>query len=189
MPPRNTVSASLFSLPIERQEEMRRGASSVSRYKKEGNAGNARLSASWWGSKDRGSLLLGLNQELQLNGGSWTTTGQFASPRDRYRTAGALPLTTAAPSPAAPLLRRLAQSYGLLRRHWSAGRCAAADAGRGLHFAAITDHGEYFDRDPAFHTTHQWATVAEQTVACSRAAFVAIRGFEWSSPRQGHSNV
>jgi hypothetical protein len=60
---------------------------------------------------------------------------------------------------------------------------------RGLHFAAITDHGEYFDREPALHTAQQWAAVAEQTVACSSADFVAIRGFEWSSPRQGHSNV
>ena len=91
---------------------------------------------------------------------------------------------------------RLHLFYGDLHNHtgYSDGTGQPEDAlrqmrERGLHFAAITDHGEYFDRDPAFHTTHQWATVAEQTVACSRADFVAIRGFEWSSPRQGHSNV
>jgi hypothetical protein len=60
---------------------------------------------------------------------------------------------------------------------------------RGLHFAAITDHGEFFDRETAAHNARNWALLAEQTAALTSDDFVAIRGFEWSSPRQGHSNV
>lgn len=60
---------------------------------------------------------------------------------------------------------------------------------RGLHFAAITDHGEFFDRETEVHNTHKWAALAEQAAALSNRDFVAIRGFEWSSPFQGHSNV
>jgi hypothetical protein len=59
---------------------------------------------------------------------------------------------------------------------------------RGLHFAAITDHGEFFDREPA-RRTQRWARAAEQVAALTCDEFVAIRGFEWSSPHQGHSNV
>src|SRR3989442_3609057 len=91
---------------------------------------------------------------------------------------------------------RLHLFYGDLHNHtgYSDGTGQPEDAlrqmrERGLHFAAITDHGEYFDREPALHSAHQWAAVAEQTAACSSADFVAIRGFEWSSRRQGHSNV
>lgn len=60
---------------------------------------------------------------------------------------------------------------------------------RGLHFAAITDHGEFFDRETGVHNVHNWAAAAEQAAALTSDEFVAIRGFEWSSPRQGHSNV
>lgn len=60
---------------------------------------------------------------------------------------------------------------------------------RGLHFAAITDHGEFFDADTRGRGARQWEATAQQVAALSGDDFVAIRGFEWSSPRQGHSNV
>jgi hypothetical protein len=60
---------------------------------------------------------------------------------------------------------------------------------RGLHFAAITDHGEFFDRDTGMHEARKWEATAQQVAAVSADEFVALRGFEWSSPRQGHSNV
>ncbi|HXH09292.1 MAG TPA: CehA/McbA family metallohydrolase [Alphaproteobacteria bacterium] len=60
---------------------------------------------------------------------------------------------------------------------------------RGLHFAAITDHGEFFDRDTQVGHARRWDALARQVAALSDEEFVAIRGFEWSSPRQGHSNV
>src|SRR5262245_53274133 len=60
---------------------------------------------------------------------------------------------------------------------------------RGLHFAAITDHGEFFDRKIASRDADKWAAAAWQAGAATDESFVALRGFEWSSPRQGHSNV
>ncbi len=60
---------------------------------------------------------------------------------------------------------------------------------RGLHFAAITDHGEFLDRGTAMHDGHKWAAIAQQVAALTADDFLAMRGFEWSSPRQGHSNV
>lgn len=60
---------------------------------------------------------------------------------------------------------------------------------RGLHFAAITDHGEFFERDTLVREARKWEATAQQVAALSSDEFVAIRGFEWSSPRQGHSNV
>jgi hypothetical protein len=60
---------------------------------------------------------------------------------------------------------------------------------RGLHFAAITDHGEFFDRETAIRDVDKWAAAARQVAAANNETFVALRGFEWSSPRQGHSNV
>jgi hypothetical protein len=60
---------------------------------------------------------------------------------------------------------------------------------RGLHFAAITDHGEFFDRDTTICHARKWEATAQQAAALTGEEFVAIRGFEWSSPRQGHSNV
>jgi PHP domain len=60
---------------------------------------------------------------------------------------------------------------------------------RGLHFAAITDHGEFFDRDTAMREASTWEATAQQAAALTDGDFIAIRGFEWSSPRQGHSNV
>ncbi len=60
---------------------------------------------------------------------------------------------------------------------------------RGLHFAAITDHGEFFDRDSPIRARHKWDATAQQVAALTGDDFLAIRGFEWSSPHQGHSNV
>lgn len=60
---------------------------------------------------------------------------------------------------------------------------------RGLHFAAITDHGEYFDRLTTIRDIDKWAATAQQVALHTSDDFLAIRGFEWSSPRQGHSNV
>ena len=60
---------------------------------------------------------------------------------------------------------------------------------RGLHFAAITDHGEFFDRETSIREAHKWAATAQQVAMHTGDDFLAIRGFEWSSPRQGHSNV
>jgi len=100
--------------------------------------------------------------------------------------------------PLAQLLRaqRLQLFYGDLHNHtgYSDGVGRPEDAlrqmrARGLHFAAITDHGEFFDRETLVRDSNKWAAVAAQVAAISDDAFVAIRGFEWSSPRQGHSNV
>lgn len=60
---------------------------------------------------------------------------------------------------------------------------------RGLHFAAITDYGELLNQITAIHDADKWAAAARQIAAANGEDFVAIRGFEWSSPRQGHSNV
>jgi hypothetical protein len=60
---------------------------------------------------------------------------------------------------------------------------------RGLHFAAITDHSEFFDPKVAIRDQDLWTAAARQVAAANDATFVALRGFEWSSPRQGHSNV
>jgi hypothetical protein len=60
---------------------------------------------------------------------------------------------------------------------------------RGLHFAAITDHGEFFDRETMIREARKWEATAQQAAALTGDEFLAIRGFEWSSPRQGHSNV
>lgn len=86
--------------------------------------------------------------------------------------------------------------YGDLHNHtsWSDGVGLPVDAlsqmrERGLHFAAITDHGEFFDRHTPRHNAENWTALAELTTAMTDAEFVALRGFEWSSPSQGHSNV
>jgi len=60
---------------------------------------------------------------------------------------------------------------------------------RGLHFAAITDHGEFFERETTIRDADKWQATAQQVAMHSSDDFLAIRGFEWSSPRQGHSNV
>ncbi len=92
--------------------------------------------------------------------------------------------------------RGLRLFYGDLHTHtgYSDGMGRPEDAlrqmrERGLHFAAITDHGEFFDRETAIRDADKWAAAARQVAAATDEAFVAIRGFEWSSPRQGHSNV
>src|ERR671937_157400 len=36
---------------------------------------------------------------------------------------------------------------------------------RGLHFAAITDHGEFFERETAIRDAHKWAAAAQQVAA------------------------
>src|ERR671931_2369030 len=47
---------------------------------------------------------------------------------------------------------------------------------RGLHFAAITDHGELLDRDTATHEAHKWAVTAQQVAALTGDDFLAMRG-------------
>src|SRR5689334_24040140 len=92
--------------------------------------------------------------------------------------------------------QRLALFYGDLHNHtgYSDGVGRPEDAlrqmrTRGLHFAAITDHGEWLDRETVIRDAEKWAAAARQGAAHSDDDFVAIRGFEWSSPHQGHSNV
>jgi hypothetical protein len=91
---------------------------------------------------------------------------------------------------------RLRLFYGDLHNHtgYSDGIGRPEDAlrqmrARGLHFAAITDHGELLDRDTAMRDAHKWMVTAQQVAALTSDDFLAMRGFEWSSPRQGHSNV
>jgi hypothetical protein len=106
----------------------------------------------------------------------------------------ALPQTLALPS----LLQtyKLRLFYGDLHNHtgYSDGLGRPEEAlrqmrARGLHFAAITDHGEFFDRETTIREAGKWEATAQQVVALTGDEFLAIRGFEWSSPRQGHSNV
>lgn len=105
-------------------------------------------------------------------------------------------------APQAFMLPRLLQAhhlrlfYGDLHNHtgYSDGTGRPEDAlrqmrARGLHFAAITDHGELLDQPTTVQDAQKWAAAARQVAACSGEDFVAMRGFEWSSPRQGHSNV
>lgn len=91
---------------------------------------------------------------------------------------------------------RLQLFYGDLHNHtgYSDGRGRPEDAlqqmrARGLHFAAITDHSELLDQEVIPSELGKWAATAQQAMALTGEDFVAIRGFEWSSPRQGHSNV
>lgn len=60
---------------------------------------------------------------------------------------------------------------------------------RGLHFAAITDHSEFLDRKNGPRDPDRWNATGQQVTALTGEDFVAWRGFEWSSPDQGHSNV
>ena len=92
--------------------------------------------------------------------------------------------------------QRLQLFYGDLHNHtgYSDGMGRPEDAlrqmrARGLHFAAITDHGEFFDRETGLHNPKNWAALADQVKALTTDDFLAIRGFEWSSPSHGHSNV
>jgi hypothetical protein len=104
--------------------------------------------------------------------------------------------------PRAHLVPRLLESsrlqifYGDLHNHtgYSDGTGRPEDAlrqmrERGLHFAAITDHGEFLERATTVADTNKWVRIAEQVAAIASDEFFAIRGFEWSSPNQGHSNV
>jgi hypothetical protein len=91
---------------------------------------------------------------------------------------------------------RLRLFYGDLHNHtgYSDGTGRPEEAlrqmrARGLHFAAITDHGEFFERDTMIRDAQKWEATARQVAAVDGGNFVAMRGFEWSSPRQGHSNV
>ena len=92
--------------------------------------------------------------------------------------------------------QRLRLFYGDLHNHtgYSDGSGRPEEAlrqmrARGLHFAAITDHGELLERDTLIREAHKWAMTAQQVAAFTGDDFLAMRGFEWSSPRQGHSNV
>jgi hypothetical protein len=92
--------------------------------------------------------------------------------------------------------RKVRLFYGDLHNHtaFSDGMGRPEDAlrlmrDRGLHFAAITDHGEFYDRHTDLHNSNNWTATADAVAAQSGPDFLAIRGFEWSSWRQGHSNV
>ena len=108
-------------------------------------------------------------------------------------------LDTSARSLAIPQLlrsQRLGIYYGDLHNHtgFSDGmgdpeQALAQMRARGLHFAAITDHGEFYDRTTAQHNAGNWQRLADLIAAMTDEEFVAIRGFEWTSPQQGHSNV
>jgi PHP domain len=98
--------------------------------------------------------------------------------------------------PLLPQSSRLRLFYGDLHNHtgYSDGTGRPEEAlrqmrARGLHFAAITDHGELLERDTAVRETRKWTMTAQQVAALTGDDFLAMRGFEWSSPRQGHSNV
>jgi PHP domain len=91
---------------------------------------------------------------------------------------------------------RLRLFYGDLHNHtgYSDGIGRPGEAlrqmrARGLHFAAITDHGEFFERETTIRDADKWEATAQQVAALTSGEFLAIRGFEWSSPRQGHCNV
>jgi hypothetical protein len=91
---------------------------------------------------------------------------------------------------------RLRLFYGDLHNHtgYSDGLGRPEEAlrqmrARGLHFAAITDHGEFFDRETAVREARKWEATSQHVAELTGDTFLAIRGFEWSSPRQGHSNV
>jgi PHP domain len=91
---------------------------------------------------------------------------------------------------------RLCLFYGDLHNHtgYSDGIGRPEEAlrqmrARGLHFAAVTDHGEFFGRETTIREARKWEATAQQVTALTSDEFLAIRGFEWSSPRQGHTNV
>lgn len=86
--------------------------------------------------------------------------------------------------------------YGDLHNHtsYSDGRGRPEDAlrqmrERGLHFAAITDHSEFLNRALSPGEPDRWNATGQQVAALTGKDFVGWRGFEWSSPDQGHSNV
>jgi len=59
----------------------------------------------------------------------------------------------------------------------------AVGRANGLHFLALTDHSHMYD-------AQQWADLEEQAAAATEeGAFVALRGFEWTSREGGHINV
>lgn len=60
----------------------------------------------------------------------------------------------------------------------------------GLDIAAITDHATVDPHSPNSIDADAWQQLAELADAADEAgAFVALRGFEWSSPSLGHMNV
>jgi hypothetical protein len=89
---------------------------------------------------------------------------------------------------------RLRVFYGDLHNHtaYSDGAGAPAEAlqqmrERGLHFAAITDHAEFFGHPD--RPADAWEETGRAVAAATQVGFVALRGFEWTSPHQGHASV
>ncbi len=88
-----------------------------------------------------------------------------------------------------PLPDSMCVFYGDLHSHtsYSDGRGTPEMAyqmaqDNGLHFLAVTDHAELLN-------SSEWSATLEQALeATVEGAFVALRGFEWTSPR-GHINV
>jgi len=59
----------------------------------------------------------------------------------------------------------------------------AVGRANGFHFLALTDHSHMYD-------AQQWADLETQAAAATEeGAFVALRGFEWTSREEGHITV
>ncbi len=94
------------------------------------------------------------------------------------------------PPPPASLPGGMQGYFGCLHSHstYSGGsgppRYAFAVArANNLHFLALTDHSHWFNH-------LQWSDILTQAqVATVDGAFVGLRGFEWNSHEQGHSDV
>jgi hypothetical protein len=94
------------------------------------------------------------------------------------------------PFPPAPLPGGMQGYFGCLHSHctYSDGsgppRYAFAMAqANGMHFLALTDHSHQVNH-------LQWADILTQAQAATvDGAFVGLRGFEWTSREQGHSDV
>jgi hypothetical protein len=94
------------------------------------------------------------------------------------------------PPPSAPLPGGMHGYLGCLHSHstYSDGsgppRYAFAVAwANGMHFLALTDHSHRFNH-------LQWADILTQAQAATvNGTFVGLRGFEWTSREQGHSDV
>lgn len=94
------------------------------------------------------------------------------------------------PPSGAPLPGGMQGYFGCLHSHttYSDGsgppRYAFAVArANGMHFLALTDHSHWFN-------DLQWTDILTQAQAATvDGAFVGLRGFEWTSQEQGHSDV
>ncbi|MEA3346292.1 MAG: lamin tail domain-containing protein, partial [Chloroflexota bacterium] len=101
-----------------------------------------------------------------------------------------IPVPLDSPPPSANLGDGMRAYWGCLHSHstYSDGSgppryAYAVGRANGLHFLALTDHSHMYD-------AHQWADLEAQAAAANEdGAFVALRGFEWTSRQEGHVNV